>query len=326
MESVMLTGATGFIGSHIAERLIQKKITTHLFVRMRNRLIDSFEEMGATIHVGSHDDHKTLKESVKEADVIIHCAGATKALKEADYIEANVEFTENILGLLNKRQRFIFLSSQAASGPSNSSIPTDEETRPNPVSYYGKSKLLAEIRIKQWAKENNNNYIILRPCIVYGPRERDIYNYFKLIKKGVLFLFGSGKKRFSIIHVEDLVNAIVACAEHASRGETYFVSNDEAYSWEELGLIIKKALNKSHLLELKIPEFIAYSAACIFDALSFATKKPIIINRQKIIEAKQPAWICSNRKIKDKLPWRPGIPFQKGIKQTADWYILKGWI
>jgi nucleoside-diphosphate-sugar epimerase len=322
----MLTGATGFIGSHIAERLIQKKITTHLFVLRRNSLIDSFEKMGAIIYVAQHSNTKILKKSVKDADVIIHCAGATKALKEADYIEANVEFTSSILNLINKQQRFIFLSSQAASGPSNSFIPTDEETKPNPVSYYGKSKLLAESRVKEWGKENDNNFVVLRPCVVYGPREKDVLNYFKMVKKGTLFLFGNGKKKFSIIHVEDLVNAVMTCAEHSSRGETYFVSNDEAYSWEELGLSIKKALNRTHLFELKMPEVMAYLAACLSDALSFITKKPSIINRQKIIEAKQSAWLCSNRKIKKRLLWEPKISFRNGIKQTADWYIMKNWI
>ena len=182
MRSVMLTGATGFIGSHIAERLLRNKIITHLFVRRRTGLIDSFEKMGAAIYVAQSNAPNILKESLKDTDVVIHCAGVTKALKEADYIKANVDFTENILCLINE-QKFVFLSSQAAAGPSDSLIPTNEQAEPNPVSYYGKSKLLAEVRIKEWGKANNNNYVILRPCIVYGPRERAVYNGFKLIKK-----------------------------------------------------------------------------------------------------------------------------------------------
>lgn len=326
MECVMLTGATGFIGSHIVEKLIQKKISTHLFVRRRNNLIDLFEKSGAKIYVAQPDDLQMLKKSLQNADTVIHCAGATKALREKDYVKANVGFTNNILSLLNKQQKLIFISSQAAAGPSNSPIPIDEETEPNPLTFYGKSKLLAENYIREWGKKNSNNYVILRPSVVYGPREKDIYNYFKLTKKGIFFLLGNGKKIFSIIHVKDLVSAVMTCGGHSSKGETYFVCNDEACSWEELGCSIKKALKKNGLLKLNVPEFLTYFAGYISDALSLATKKPSVINRQKIIEVKQSAWLCSNRKIKEKLPWKPEISLKKGIKQTADWYIMKNWI
>ncbi len=322
----MLTGATGFIGSHIAERLIQNNIVTHLFVRRRTRLIDSYEKRGAIIYVAQPNNFEILKESVKNADTIIHCAGATKALKKKDYMSANVEFTRNLLNLVNKKQRFVFISSQAAAGPSNSSIPSDEEAEANPVSYYGKSKLLAENGIKQWGKENHKNFVILRPCVVYGPGEKDLYNYFKLIKKGILLLLGNGNKRFSIIHVEDLVNAVMTCAGHSSGGETYFISNDEASTWKELGLSIQTALNKKNLFELNIPVALVYLVACLSDALSLVTKKPSMINRQKILEAKQSAWLCSNSKIKEKISWKPEISLTIGISQTADWYSKEKWI
>lgn len=322
----MLTGTTGFIGSHIAERLIQNNIITHLFVRRRNRLIDSYEKKGAIIYVAQPDNLEILKESVKNADTIIHCAGATKALKKKGYISANVEFTRNLLNLVNKKQRFVFISSQAAAGPSNLSIPSDEETEPNPVSYYGKSKLLAENSIKEWGRENHNNFVILRPCVVYGPGEKDIYNYFKLIKKGILLLLGNGNKRFSIIHVEDLVSAVMTCAGHSSGGETYFISNDEASSWKELSLDIQTALNKKNLFKLNIPVFLAYLVACLSDTLSQVTKKPSMINCQKILDVKQSVWLCSNSKIKKNLLWEPEISLKEGIRQTADWYSKEKWI
>jgi len=322
----MLTGATGFIGSHIAERLVQQRTVTHLFVRRRNSLIDFLEKNGATIYVAQPNNLDILKESLKGTQVVIHCAGATKAVKESDYIEANVEFTNNILSLINEQQKFVFLSSQAAAGPSDSFTPTDEEIEPNPVSHYGKSKLVAENRIKEWGKKNNNNYVILRPCIVYGPRERDIYHGFKLISKGIFFFVGDKKKRFSMVYVDDLVNAVMSCAVHSPKGETYFVSNDEDCSWEELGSSIQKALNKIHLKGLTIPVSLAYVVACLFDILSVATKKPSVINRQKIIETKQSAWVCSNKKIKQKIPWKPAFSLDHGIEKTAEWYMAQHWI
>jgi len=321
----MLTGATGFIGSHIAERLIQKKINLQLFTRRRNGLIDLFEKRGATIYVAQPDNMEILRSSLKDADVIIHCAGATKALRDSDYIKANVEFTTNLLNAANKQQRFVFISSQAAAGPSDSFIPIDENAEPNPLTYYGKSKLMAENHIKEWGKANNN-YVILRPSVVYGPGEKDILNFFKLVNNGILLLLGNGKKRFSILHVHDLVNAVMICADHPSSGETYFVCNDKASSWEELGLSIKNALKRAHALTFKVPEHMAWVAGHVLDVISLMTQRPSLLNGQKIIEAKQAAWLCSNSKIKDKLKWNPEITLEKGIKQTADWYIQRNWI
>jgi nucleoside-diphosphate-sugar epimerase len=284
------------------------------------------EKKGAKIYVGKPDDLETLEKSLEGADTVIHCAGVVKALKKEDYIGANVEFTKNILSLLSKKQKFVFISSLAAAGPSNSGIPIDEKAEPNPITSYGKSKLLAENYVKEWGKKNSNNYIILRPSVVYGPRERNVYNYFKLIKKGFFFLLGGGKKKISIIHVEDLVKAVVTAVEHSSAGETYFISSDKAYSWEEIGCTIQKALNKTYLLKLKLPEFIGYPVASFFESLSLVTRKPTILNVEKITEMKQHSWLCSNRKIKDELKWKPKLSLEDGIKQTANWYIKEKWI
>ena len=322
----MITGATGFIGSHVAEKVVHKRVPTHLFVRRRNRFIHLLEKKGAKIYVGKYDSLDTLMDSLKYANTVIHCAGTVKALREQDYVRANVEFTKNILDLLKEEQRFVFISSQAAAGPSNSLIPINEQAQPHPLTYYGKSKLVAENYVREWGKKNRNNYVILRPSAVYRPRERNICNYFKLVNKGFLLLLGDGRKTISLIHIDDLVNAILTAAEHSPSGETYFVSNDRAYSWEEIGRSIKKALNKTHLLRLKLPEFMAYPVGCFFDFLSLVTRKPTPINSQKIIEMKQQAWLCSNRKIREKLHWRPELSLEEGVKQTADWYITEKWI
>ncbi len=326
LKSIMLTGATGFIGSHIAEKLVREKVPIHLFVRRRNRLIDLLEKKGAKIFVSPLDDLETLKKSIKDINVIIHCAGATKAIRKADYFKTNVVFTSNLLSLLTRHQKFVFISSQAAAGPSSSPIPIDEESEPNPLSFYGKSKLLAENHIREWGKENGNNYVILRPSTVYGPREGDLYKTFMLINKGFFLMLGDGQIKISIIHVEDLVNAIITATEHPSSGETYFVSNDEGYSWKEIGQSVGKALNKTHVLKVKIPVSIAYPVAFFYDCLSLITRKPVLINRQKILEMRQSAWLCSNRKIKKDLGWKPKVSLDMGIKQTADWYIKEGWI
>lgn len=322
----MITGTTGFIGSHLAEELTRKKVSLNLFIRRRTPFIVSQEKEGAKVFLAEPGNYEVLKASIQDVDTIIHCAAATKALKKEDYFKANVEFTKNILTLLNKKQKFVFISSQAAAGPSNSSEPVNENNLPNPLTYYGESKLMAEDLVREWGKKNNNNYIILRPSVVYGPREKDFYNFIRLIKIGLLVLFGNEKKRISIVHIDDLVSAIVTATERSSVGETYFVSNDESYTWEDIGCAIKKALNKSSLLKIKLPEFTAYPIAYFFELISLITKKPALINSQKIIEMKQSAWLCSNNKIKDMLNWKPRLSLEEGMNQTATWYTKENWI
>lgn len=326
MKSVMLTGATGFIGSHIAESLIRDGISTHLFVRRKSSLIDLFEKKGAKVYLGQPHDMEILASSLQDADTIIHCAAATKAFDEADYRKANVEFTQNILNLLKKEQKFLFISSLAAAGPSTLFDPIDEKKGPNPLTFYGKSKLIAEDCIKDWGRENGNNFAILRPCVVYGPRERDLFTLLALVKKGFLFLHGNGNSKISLVHVDDLVRAVVSMAERPFIGETYFVSNNEGYSWQEIGCAMKEALNKKKIFEVKLPGFVFSIAAVVSEFLSFFTRKPALINRQKIIEMKQVAWLCNNNKIKKAIKWEPDFSLKSGMQQTANWYIKEKWL
>lgn len=322
----MLTGATGFIGSHLAEELIARENRTRLFIRKRTRLINLMEKRGAQIHIGEMDNFHSLKSSMEGADTIIHCAGATKAISKNGYLATNVNFTKNILEVMKEGQRLIYISSQAAAGPSSGFIPKTEEDPPTPLTHYGKSKLLAEICVREWGDLNRNNYVIIRPSVVYGPREKAVYQYFRFIEKGLLFLLGDGKISLSIIHVKDLVNAVIKAAEHRSKGQTYFACGDTHHTWEEIGYSIKRAFNKKRLVKVKLPLWLAYPLAYSAHSLSLVTRKPALIDSQKIIEAKQSEWLCSNKKIKESLGWKPEITLEEGIKQTAEWYMREGWI
>jgi len=323
----MLTGATGFIGSHIAEKLLRKQVPTHLFIRRRTDATDRFERNGAELFTGKGpNDIEMLKSSLENVNTVIHCAAATKAINRAEFLKANVDFTENILKLLQNDQRLIFISSQAVAGPSPVDHPTDENALPRPITHYGESKLLAEQAIKRWGLEKNGRFVILRPCSVYGPRERDFYVYFKLINRNLFVIPGNDGQRISIVHVKDLVAAILTAAESANDGETYFICNNKATSWLEIANTIKTVLGKKRLLKFKFPEWITYSAVLLSDTIHRVKQKPGLISRQKLLEANQPAWVCSNRKIKKELGWSPEISLEQGIRETAEWYRKHGWI
>jgi dihydroflavonol-4-reductase len=323
----MLTGASGFVGSHIAEALIRMGSEPRLYVRQRTSLLDKLEKKGARIFLGTGpDDLIEMRKSLKGADVVIHCAAAVRAIRQEGYTRANVFFTQNILRLLNKDQRMVFISSQAAAGPSNLNSPVDEKQKPQPVNCYGISKLQAETIVRKWGYTHNHNYIILRPSSVFGPREKDFYLLFKSIKKGLCILPGDGRQRLSILHVDDLVGAILTAAATEKRGRTYFVCNDEPCSWLQIADAIKTALNKPRVLTLKLPVSIAGPLSRLCDAVAPLTGKPSLLSHQKVIEMKQTAWLCSNRRIIRDLGWRPDRTLTTAIAATADWYLREKWL
>ena len=326
MDCVALTGATGFIGSHLAEALMNHGFEIRLFVRRKTGFIDNIEAKGAKVFVSCPNDREALEKTVKDADTVIHCAGLTKALREQDYIDVNANLTKNILDLLDRQQKFIFLSSQAASGPSNNDIPIDENTPPAPITYYGKSKLMAERYIEKWAQREQGRYTILRPSVVYGPRERDMYCMFRLIKQGVMPLLNGGRMRLSIIHVQDIVSAIIKAALTPCDNQTYFVSGDNGYSWKEVCETIQWAVNRAKVLKINLPVSAISPIACLFDTVALARGKPALLNSQKLIEIRQSSWLCSNSKIKTHLKWKPEISLKEGILRTAQWYFAQGWL
>lgn len=326
MRSVMLTGATGFIGSHLAERLLREGLRLSLWVRRRNDFIASLERAGAEVFHGDPGDEHVLAAAQRGVDLVVHCAGTARALDRRGYFTTNVDLTRRILRSLQAPQKMVYISSQAAAGPSDGDAPLDEYGEPRPISHYGRSKLEAEEWVRRWGEANRSGYVILRPSIVYGPRERDLYHLFKWIRRGVLPYMGGGRQRISLVHVGDLVDAVMAAVERAPPGQTYFVTGREHCSVKTLGFTIREALGKERVVDLNIPEWVFDGLARILDAMSLVTKAPALLSRQKTLEMRQPAWLCSNRKIREALGWEPRYSLRRGIDETVAWYIREKWL
>ncbi|MHC1745065.1 MAG: NAD-dependent epimerase/dehydratase family protein [Syntrophobacteraceae bacterium] len=326
LRSVMLTGATGFIGSHLAERLLQEGFHLSLWIRRWTAFIASMERAGAQVFLGDPDDDRMLAAALRGADVVVHCAGTARAHDRAGYFATNAGLTRRILGLLQAPQKMVFISSQAAAGPSGTDGPLDEGAVPRPISHYGQSKLEAEECVRRWGAANGERYVILRPSVVYGPGERDLYNLFKWIKKGVLPFMGDGLQKVSLVHVDDLVAAVMAVLEDSHPGQTYFVTGSEHCSVRALGSMIQEVLRKGRVLPLSIPPGVFDALASILDAVSCVTGAPALLSRQKTLEMKQPAWLCSNRKLRETLAWEPRMSLRRGIEQTVEWYVREKWL
>ena len=323
MQSVLITGASGFIGSHLAEIFLEHNYKVSLLIRKRNSLINELERRGAKIAEGYFESEKSLISAVDGIDVVIHNAGTTKAFQKQEYLKINAQYTRNLLKVLNRNQKLIFISSQAAAGPSSISKPLKEEETPSPISYYGKSKLLAEQYIKEWGAQNNSNFIILRPSAVLGPRDKAFLALFKAASRGFYFTASQGVEQFSIIYVKDLAFAIIKSVESEVKGKTYFVASNDYCNQDDLKENIKKAYNRKRLLTARIPiHLISFGV----NFIEMFYKKNLILNSQKLLELKHRSWLISSNQIKNDLQWKPEYSLEHAVNETAQWYISHKWL
>lgn len=323
---IAITGAGGFVGSHLAQQLINSGHKVSCLVRQTSNL-KWLERLEYKKIFGNITQKETLSDFVTDQDVIIHSAGLTKARTEEEYLYSNGKSTEFLLESILKNnpqlKRFILMSSQAAAGPSPAGSALKGSETNYPITPYGRSKAKAEeITIKF---SNELPVTIIRPPAVYGPREKDIYTYFKLINKGVQPVMGYENK-VSIVYIKNLVYGIELAMNHENAvNQTYYITDDGEYTWTDLARLIAKALNKNPL-QLKIPSWIIWLVATTNSIYSDIFKKAVLLNKDKILEMQQPYWLVSNQKAKLELNYTPLLSTEEGIKNTAEWYVEHGWI
>jgi nucleoside-diphosphate-sugar epimerase len=252
----------------------------------------------------------------------------TKARTEAEYYRGNFEGTKNVIDAasrsVKKLSRFIHVSSQAAMGPSPTIIPIDESHPANPLTYYGKSKWAAEAYVQSYL--GKMPITIVRPSAVYGPRDTDILEFFRTVKFGIIPQLGGSEKYLSLIHVKDLARGIMIAGEHKkSIGETYFITSPEPYSWEEISRITLKILQKKGF-RVPVPLPLIKTVAAISEGLASLTKKPALVNKQKVIEMEQNFWTSSPTKAQNDLNYKAEIGLENGIRETLIWYKKQKWL
>ncbi len=317
----LVTGATGFIGSHLTEALIQNGFSVKCLVRNPDNL-RFLDVSSAEIIRGDCSRIETFWKAVKDVDYVFHLAGLTKAKSEEDFFIANVKGTENVVQavLENNRniKRFIYLSSLAAVGPSLNGRPHTEDCEPMPVSVYGRTKLQGEKIVL--ANKKEIPVTIIRPPAVYGPRDRDLLIFFKMINSGLIPYWG--QCYYSFVYVEDLINGIILSAKsERAAGEIYFMTDGNIYTTNDIIEAITEALEKTPL-RIRIPRFIMPLIGNISQLLRGVN----IINTDKINEMRHSHWICDTGKAVSALNYEPKIKIREGVKWTANWYRMHKWI
>ncbi|MBI4654440.1 MAG: NAD(P)-dependent oxidoreductase [Nitrospirae bacterium] len=320
----LVTGASGFIGSHLVEKLLSSGYEVSCLVRKTSNF-RWLENPNLTIIHGDCADKESLN-NIRGFDYIFHLAGLTKANCGSEFYTVNTKATENIVEIVPKNnpqiRRFVYLSSLSAFGPSlNSKLP-DENHKPHPVSDYGNSKLMGEEVVLKY--RDRMPISILRPSAVYGPRDKEIFLFFKLIKRGILPYWGKG--HVSLVYIDDLINAIILSAEKEEAvGEVFFISDGMVYSNEEVINEIANALEVK-LMRVRLPKAILPVIGFIGENVGKVINKATMINRDKIKELMYSEWVCDISKAKDKLGFMPKVKLKEGIKWTAEWYKIHRWI
>jgi len=324
---VLITGANGFIGSYLVEKLLEQNFEVTCLVRKTSN-IKWIEKLPVRYGYGDVTNYDSLINPVKNIDYVFHCGGIVRARKDDDFYRVNYLGTKNLLEACKQHntnlKRFIYVSSQAAAGPSSDGIPITEATPTNAISSYGRSKLQGEEITLEYSKHFPTT--IIRPPSVYGPRDSDILTIFKYVKSGIKPKLGNKEKKISIVHVMDLVRGIILAAEHKhAENEIFFISNKQSYSLTEFMNLIGGIMNKKGIA-ITIPAFILDVAAFFGENLARLSGKIAIVNRDKVREMKQQYWLVDSSKAERKLGFLAEIKIEQGLKQTYLWYLHQGWL
>jgi dihydroflavonol-4-reductase len=325
---VLVTGGTGFIGSHMVELLLRKGHEVVCLVRDESSLKHLHGMAVPTVRL---DGVKESLTGTAAVDVVIHMAGATRGLDYESYRTANVILTELLLQLCAARQeespltRFVLVSSQAAAGPCRTDgLSVTETDASSPVSLYGRSKLEAEQVAASFSA--CVPLTIIRPPTVFGPRDRDVLGVFQCARRGLAPCLAGPDRVVSIVYVEDLVDGILAAAlSPKAIGQTYFLANPEPVVWREFGLTVARVMGYRAVC-VPIPLVAMKLAALAGDMVGHLSGSAKLFRSEKLEEMKQIAWICSPDKARQELNWRAATTLEDAVAKTAAWYKKNGWI
>ena len=323
----LVTGATGFVGSHLVDKLIEKNYEVYCLKRKTSstKWLDGKNVKYVEGDLFSND---ALESCIKDMDYVFHVAGVVKAKNKEGFYHGNSDSTKNLLEIAYKvnpgLKKFIFVSSLAACGPAKTDKPVDESTVPDPITTYGLSKLKAEEEVFKY--RDKFPISIVRPPAVFGPRDTEILIYFKTFSKGLNSVIGFDAKYLSLVYVEDLADGIILAAENKiADAQKYFVCFDKAYNWDEIGSLTSKLLGKK-ALKIRLPHSVLYSVGYLAELFSTFSSKPATLNIEKCKDITQLRWVCSNEKAKQELGFKAKYSLEESFKKTIDWYKEMRWI
>lgn len=335
MKKILITGASGFIGSAIVNKALDLGMEVWAAVRhssskqyLQDKRIN-FIELDL-----SSAQQMTQALSKLRFDYVVHAAGLTKALRQADFFSVNTEGTKHLVEALKNSnqelQRFVYMSSLSVFGAIKEQMPYQpikETDTPRPNTAYGKSKWEAE-KFLDGLEEAGYDlpYVILRPTGVYGPREHDYYMMAKSIKEHVDFAAGWKRQDITFVYVDDVVQAVFLALDHGKKGRKYFLSDGNVYQSSTFSNLIHQELGYPWWIRVKAPIALLHVICKVCDAWGHLTGRLTALNNDKYNILRQRNWRCDIRPAVDELGFKPQWDLARGVRETIEWYKANGWL
>ena len=328
---ILITGASGFIGSFIVEEALNRGLEVWAAVRKSSSRQFLTDERIHFIELDLSSEER-LKEQMKGIgfDYVVHAAGVTKCLHKEDFRRINTEGTQHLVNALLALQmplkRFVYISSLSIMGAIREQQPYTEileSDTPHPNTAYGKSKLEAE----QWLdKQTRLPYVILRPTGVYGPRERDYFMIAKSIKAHTDFAVGFKQQDITFVYVTDVVQAVFLAMEKGMTGRRYFLSDGEVYQSSTFSDLIHEELGRPWWIRIKAPIWLLRIITFCGEYAGHLTGKVTALNNDKYNIMRQRNWRCDIRPARQELGFEPQVKLPEGVRRSVKWYQDNNWL
>jgi nucleoside-diphosphate-sugar epimerase len=319
----LVTGATGFVGSHLVDSLRRAGHDVTVLIRSPAKA-RRLAELGLNQVAGDLFDRTALLAAAAGQDVVFHVAGLVAARDEADFLRVNRDGTANLVAAAAHQlvQRFVLVSSMAAGGPAERGRPLRGGEPPRPVTAYGRSKLAGEDVVRTAPMP----WTIIRPPMVYGPRDREVLKVFQIARLGVAPVFGTGDQELSAIHGADLAAALLAAAGAAkTQGGTYYACHPEVFSSREFVQAVGAAMGR-RAAAVSIPLGVGRTVLRATGALASLAGRTTILTADKANEFFQPAWTGDPTPLTEATGWTAKYDLAGGLRDTYAWYRAAGWL
>ena len=335
MDRILITGASGFIGSFIVEEALRRGMEVWAAVRKSSSRAFLTDKRIHFIELDLSSPDRLRSQLVGHVfDYVVHAAGVTKCLHKEDFHRVNTEGTQNLVSVLIDMQmplrRMVYLSSLSIYGPVREKQPYTEildSDTPQPNTAYGHSKLAAERWLDGLASKGQPfPYVVLRPTGVYGPRERDYFMMAKSIQQHVDFSVGFQPQDITFIYVEDVVQAVMLALNRGRIGGKYFLSDGEVYQSRAFSDYLQHELGDPWLLRVKAPLWLLRIVTTCGEWWSHLTGKVTALNNDKYHILKQRNWRCDIRPAIDELGFRPTVLLEEGVRRSVKWYRENKWM
>lgn len=323
----LITGASGFIGSHLTRALLQRGFKVRALLRPSSNL-EWLKHLEIEKVLGELGEGTLPQGLFDDVQYIFHLAGAIEASSKEEYLKINAGGTRILLEETVRQnltiKKFILVSSQAAGGPSAGKNPVKEDDPPHPVSYYGESKLEAE-KIALGYKDKFP-VVILRPPTIYGPRDRRVFAAFKMMHWGFALAVSSTPKWVTLCYIDDLVEAILEAAfQPQESGRIYNVAGPEAYEWCDFIDCLYRVRNRPYRL-WRLPKWLLFMVGLGGEIYTRVTGRKSVFTWQRVREFVQNSWVMDGKRIQEELGWREKKSVEENVAFTASWYRQAGWL